>query len=328
MKNKKIGIIISAILIIGGIAGGIGYKTYLQDGKQQEVKASKKVEIQAEGTQEGKKLVDESTLKNQEVKVKSIDEQTKVTSENKKNSKVNNEEDISNSSFESKLESYVSEFRESEKSSTSTPDFIKKLDSLNTKNLNAQEKAQLANAIRGVGDWNDLNSAYSQIRMAGDGSMDDIVKYGSKDSMNWAKEVLTKIDVNNIIATGVMSKADAEKEISFLKEYAKKQQVALDKQDEQMKLENQKVEAKYKELDQQYAKLKTKQEKEDFYYNKINEAMQKQSNYINSIKEPEVKQSVQTSFGAANGEATFLEMRYPKDSEIIQTSLSKVINGK
>ena len=324
MKNKKIGIIISAIVIIGVIA----YKTYLQDGKQQEVKASKKVEIQAEGTQEGKKLVDESTLKNQEVKAKSIDERNKVISENKEDSKVNDKDEVSNSSFESKLESYVSKFRESEKSSTSTPDFIEKLDSLNTKNLNAQEKAQLTNVIRAVGDWNDLNSAYSQIRMAGDGSMNDIVKYGSKDSMNWAKDVIAKVDIRNLISTGVVSKEEAEKEISFLKEYARKQQVALDKQDEQMKLENQKIEAEYKELDQQHAKLETKQEKEDFYYNRINKAMQKQGEYINSIKDPKVKQSVQTSFGAANGEATFLEMRYPKDSEIIQTSLSKVINGK
>lgn len=82
------------------------------------------------------------------------------------------------------------------------------------------------------------------------------------------------------------------------------------------------------ELDKQHAELKTTQEKEVFYYNIINEAMQRQINYIKSIKDPKVSQSVQSSVGAAVGESTFLELKYPEDYKIIRESLQKVLNGK
>ncbi|MGL4760858.1 MAG: hypothetical protein ACRCWG_05295 [Sarcina sp.] len=68
-----------------------------------------------------------------------------------------------------------------------------------------------------------------------------------------------------------------------------------------------------------------KKEKEEHYYTLINNAMQKQIDYINSIEDPQIKQSVQSSIGAAIGEATLLEINHPEDSEIIQTSLQKVL---
>ncbi|MGL5069003.1 MAG: hypothetical protein ACRC6T_14505 [Sarcina sp.] len=66
-------------------------------------------------------------------------------------------------------------------------------------------------------------------------------------------------------------------------------------------------------------------EKEEHYYTLINNAMQKQIDYINSIEDPREKQSVQSSMSAAIGEATLLEINHPEDSEIIQTSLQKVL---
>lgn len=72
---------------------------------------------------------------------------------------------------------------------------------------------------------------------------------------------------------------------------------------------------------EQNIKQMTTQEKETYYYNTINEAMQKQSNYIKSL-EPGTQ--VQSSIGAAYGEAMLLEMKYPEDADMIKGILEKV----
>lgn len=67
---------------------------------------------------------------------------------------------------------------------------------------------------------------------------------------------------------------------------------------------------------------------EDKYFIIIKEAWQRQKDYINSIDDPKVKQSVQTTQSAAIMEATGLLMEYPEDSEAINASLKRVLNGE
>ena len=69
------------------------------------------------------------------------------------------------------------------------------------------------------------------------------------------------------------------------------------------------------------------EEKQEYYYNLIKEAKQKQIDYINSIDDPKVKQSVQTAFSAAIFKANELTLKYPEDSDIINVSLNKLLNG-
>lgn len=67
---------------------------------------------------------------------------------------------------------------------------------------------------------------------------------------------------------------------------------------------------------------------EDEYYIIIKEAWQKQKDYIESIDDPKEKQSVQTSQSAAIMESNRLLIEHPEDSEAIEASLKKVINGE
>ncbi|WP_297519289.1 hypothetical protein [uncultured Clostridium sp.] len=304
MKNKKIGIIILGLVLVGGVAGGYSYKSHMKEVKQQELEAQQAQEVKAK--EEQVKVQDTKEVEEDKVKVSGLSDKHIAESKVEK-------EDVINSNFKSKIESYVSEFR---KSGDDIQGFIGKLNSIDTKSLNTQEKTLYDNVRRAAGEWSDLNSVYSQIRMAGDGSMEEIVKYNSEDSINESKKVIDKTDVKNIISTGVMSKEAVDKEISFLKEYIenKEQDVKKEKEEElQVKVE--------------HAKLKTTQEKEEFYYNEIKTARQRQMDYINSIKDPNTKQSVQSSMAAAIAKETSLELKYPEDSKIIQASLTKVLEG-
>lgn len=75
-------------------------------------------------------------------------------------------------------------------------------------------------------------------------------------------------------------------------------------------------------------KKKTLKERSEYYYKKIKDAKNKQTEYINSFNNPEEKQSLQTPQSAAIGEATLLEMKYPEDTNIVEESLKKVLDGK
>ena len=67
---------------------------------------------------------------------------------------------------------------------------------------------------------------------------------------------------------------------------------------------------------------------EDEYYKIIKEAWQKQKDYIDSIDDTKEKQSLQTSQSAAIMESNRLLIEHPEDSEAIEASLKKVINGE
>ena len=67
---------------------------------------------------------------------------------------------------------------------------------------------------------------------------------------------------------------------------------------------------------------------EDEYYTIIKEAWQKQKDYIDSIDDPKEKQSVQTSPSAAIMESNRLLIEHPEDSEAIEASLKRIINGE
>ena len=64
------------------------------------------------------------------------------------------------------------------------------------------------------------------------------------------------------------------------------------------------------------------------YYDLIKEAWQKQIDYIDSIDDPSVKQSVQTPESAAIMKSTELLIGHPEDSEAIDVSLKRVLNGE
>ena len=68
--------------------------------------------------------------------------------------------------------------------------------------------------------------------------------------------------------------------------------------------------------------------KEEKYYRLIKKAWQEQKDYVDSITDAKVKQSVQTPFAAANAKANQLEMENSADTELITTSLNKVLNGQ
>ncbi len=75
-------------------------------------------------------------------------------------------------------------------------------------------------------------------------------------------------------------------------------------------------------------KKKTIKERSEYYYKKIKDAKNKQTEYVNSFNNPEEKQSLQTPQSAAIGEATLLEMNHTEDTNIIEESLKKVLDGK
>ena len=68
--------------------------------------------------------------------------------------------------------------------------------------------------------------------------------------------------------------------------------------------------------------------KEEKQYRLIKKAWQEQKDYVDSITDAKVKQSVQTPFAAANAKANQLEMENSADTELITTSLNKVLNGQ
>lgn len=68
--------------------------------------------------------------------------------------------------------------------------------------------------------------------------------------------------------------------------------------------------------------------KEEKYYRLIKKAWQEQKDYVDSITDAKVKQSVQTPFAAANAKSNQLEMENSADTELITTSLNKVLNGQ
>lgn len=57
----------------------------------------------------------------------------------------------------------------------------------------------------------------------------------------------------------------------------------------------------------------------------IKEAYEEQQDYINSIDDTKVKQSIQTANSAAIFKANELLIEYPEDTELINTSLKKVL---
>lgn len=286
MKIKKIGIIILALVLTGGVAGVVGYRINLQDKNQQKLEIQKATEVKAKNAQI------EVSSKNEQVEVKCKNEQTKGKSNNKQaNVKTKNEqvkvkqgeienkkpkkEKLTHSDFESKVQSYVAGYR---KSGDGISTFKQNLDSINTKDLNTEDKKQLNNLKLAANDVIMLIGNYVYVKEFDDPNIDK--------TMKCAKETLDKVNTENLVATGVMSKTDVDKRISYLRKYVESTQPALDKE---------------KKLNKQHSKLKTKQEKEAFYYKLINETMQRQRNYINSIKDPEEKGQVESDIGAANG---------------------------
>lgn len=80
---------------------------------------------------------------------------------------------------------------------------------------------------------------------------------------------------------------------------------------------------------QEYKQSDTQQDAtEDEYYIIIKEAWQRQKDYIDSIDDTKVKQSVQTSQSAAIMESNVLLIEHPEDSEAINASLQRVLNGE
>ena len=67
---------------------------------------------------------------------------------------------------------------------------------------------------------------------------------------------------------------------------------------------------------------------EDEYYTIIKDAWQKQKDYIDSIDDSHIKQSVQTSYSAAIAESTALHIKYPDDTDTIDSALKRVLNGE
>lgn len=68
--------------------------------------------------------------------------------------------------------------------------------------------------------------------------------------------------------------------------------------------------------------------KEEKYYDAISAAWQEQQNYIDSLDDAKEKQSAQTPESAANMEARRLEIENSDDTEIIDESLKKVLDGE
>lgn len=84
-----------------------------------------------------------------------------------------------------------------------------------------------------------------------------------------------------------------------------------------------------KENTQQNANQEVKQGlTEEEYYIIIKEAKKRQQDYIDSIDDPKIKQSVQTSYAAAVAESSFLYLKYPEDTDIIDAALKRVLNGE
>ena len=95
------------------------------------------------------------------------------------------------------------------------------------------------------------------------------------------------------------------------------------------KQEDEDVQKNIQQGAQQDIEENTQQEAiEDEYYIIIKEAWQKQKDYIDSIDDTKEKQSLQTSQSAAIMESNRLLIEHPEDSEAIEASLKKVINGE
>lgn len=66
----------------------------------------------------------------------------------------------------------------------------------------------------------------------------------------------------------------------------------------------------------------------DEYYIIIKEAWQRQKDYIDSIDDSKIKQSIQTPESAAIMESNGLLIKHPEESETIDASLKRVLNGE
>jgi hypothetical protein len=64
------------------------------------------------------------------------------------------------------------------------------------------------------------------------------------------------------------------------------------------------------------------------YYIIIKEAWQRQKEYIDSIDDSTIKQSIQTPESAAIMESNGLLIKHPEESETIDASLKRVLNGE
>ncbi|MGL4739919.1 MAG: hypothetical protein ACRC41_03835 [Sarcina sp.] len=225
MKNTKISVIVLGVVIIGAVATTIGYKASIQKNVVQKSEIKNKSDVKSNDGQSGVQGEVESKEKETDENI----EYEKNNSNEKQTSVNTNEESKEkkeSSNFEAKLNSYVTEFREGK---SDVPEFMSNLRSIDTKNLSNDEKLQLDNVNKAASEWSDLNSFYSQVRMAGDGSMQDIVKYSGANELALAKEI-SKIDTKNIIDTGIVSRENVDKRTTFLEEYIKAQEENLNKQ--------------------------------------------------------------------------------------------------
>lgn len=67
---------------------------------------------------------------------------------------------------------------------------------------------------------------------------------------------------------------------------------------------------------------------ENEYYIIMKKAWQQQQDYIDSIDDPKIKQSLQTPESAAIMESNNLLIKYPEDSDAINSNLNKILNGE
>lgn len=206
MKIKKISIIILSIVAIGGFIGGTAYKTYVESSRQQELEI---------------KHIKENTHKTQQTRVQQVDkEKNESTDENKP-------------SFESKVSSYLTEFKESKEDIDT---LNHNLDSIKTNTLNETEKLQLANLKLAAKDWSILTVNYDYVRQVGnqDHNPDKALKY--------AKETLDTINTENLIATGIMSKESVDKKVSCLSGYIEKKETSqINQNTQQNATKNEKI---------------------------------------------------------------------------------------
>lgn len=307
MKAKKISIITLAILVIGVSIGGTAYKMHVKSAAKQEL------EIQH---------IKENENKEQQTRVQQVDKEKGKNNNSDNVPKKTENKDInkprqikkekeSNLDFESKVASYITKFK---KSGDDIITLIESLDSINTNNLNETEKLQLTNLKLAARDWCSLKGCYDNVRQTVTPDNDPILD----ETLEYAREALN-CNTKNLIDTGIMSKESVDKKVSLIREYIEKAKKY--KEDEKKKKE--------KEIAQiNSIKKKTIQERTEYYYKRIKDAKDAQHQYINSFDDPMIRQSLQTSQSAAFVEATWLEMRFPEDTNIIEENLKKVLEGK
>lgn len=90
-------------------------------------------------------------------------------------------------------------------------------------------------------------------------------------------------------------------------------------------LEAEGVKPNTQEYTKQYV---TEETTKDEYYIILKEAWQLQKDYVDSIDDPTAKQSVQTPESATIMESNRLLTEHPEDSESIDRSLERVLNGE